>query len=227
MTRIRPILLSLLAAFAVSAVVSAPAFAVSPEWFVSGAKLTAKAPPEEKIAEETNEVTTDVLKWNGIEIVCTEKDIIEGFIKNSTENGAKGIIFEGCTVEKPGPGKCAVFSNAVVPVQGKIEVEPLTSTLEGTGLNPKVKFAPVGPVGTAFTTFKIKNISGCPSTVIGTYIVKGTATTGAISAPNTEQTEHVLKFTGTSSNLTIGGLAAEFIAEEGLALATGNNWSIQ
>lgn len=223
MSRLRFFVMTLLAVVAASGLASASASATTPEWFVSGAKLGGGF---EELAKTTTVTENFKLLYHAkeIEVECKKISFKETsskvgtLIENSKAVSSDSIKFEECELKKPSLN-CKLQS-------AEIATGAVGGVLEGTtAANAFVKFAPRAP-STEFAKFKLEG-TGC-GVLSGSYIVKGFTQTSAISAPGTEQKEHVLSFNEANpGNLKVGGEAVEeFKGKVGVTLKSTHNWSI-
>jgi hypothetical protein len=193
--RIRLIMLSLVAVFAMSGVAAVAAQAESPEWWVNGAALGAGF---EEIKEESKTASEAFkLRWhsNEVEVKCTKVKAEKTFIENQKIASAKSVKFEGCTLEKP--VGCTLTS-------GEIKTGEVTGLLEGPVATAKVKFVPRATENKKFATFSIA--TGC-GVLTGAYTVTG-FTIASVVEPETAAVEKTLAFTE-ATNLKVGGLVPE------------------
>ena len=234
MTRIRLILLSMLAVFAASAIASASASAAGSEKDTPEGTLPVFC--SKGLADEDELGTTKVTSTGGIfklevtgepSLECTaETD--EATI-NSTETVAGTdskvkIKFTGCTVK--GNPKCTV-QDSINKTIGTIEPVLLKSKLKALGGKIYDVFAP--EAGTTFVTVEVKNKGTETCVVKGTFKVEGeacglTSETLAKEAPlnSSKAIEEECK---AAKKLELGKKAAFLNGESKQKLASGEEWA--
>jgi len=231
MPKIRSIILSLLAVFAVSAAVSASS-ASAVGWTVCKEVATGgefknhlckekgttaenkwkdvelKAGETFGLAEKTK-VSASKIRFhkNEIEMTCTEVTVQKGLIIGTNSNSAKSITFKKCTVNKP--AGCELEG-------GEIKTSEIESVLNNT--STEVEFKPKGT--TTFATFKLKG-AAC-GLLAGAYSVKGT-TVGKIAKSAECLPEHALEIKEAPSKLTVAGEAVGLF-EQNIGLSLENGW---
>lgn len=153
MSRIRILLVSLVAVFTVGLLTSALASAANPAWKVQGVKLGAQVKKQIKITAGVTNLTGKVATENS-KITC-EKAVVEGaYIEgNGTgagQDGATTITFTGCT--NIGPTSCTITepihtkqlkSHLVTYGAGQGKIGDLYEPSQGT------EFASIGFHGTS------------------------------------------------------------------------------
>jgi len=210
MSKVKVAFMVLVAIVAISAVASAAASAAEAGWMVEGKNLAAG------VREEVNPVVgKDVnyfLSGGGVEVECTTLKVESGYIEGTNKNGAKSLLFSGCTAKT---ANC-VLSNAAIstlPVLSEATLDPPNA------LAAVVVFK---PEGTVFATFKFE---GEKCSLAGVKAVSGTQ---AVLAPNgaDENTEHlVTAIELKAGELKIGSAAAKLTGAGILSLKSGKPWS--
>ncbi len=212
MSRVKIVLLSLLAVFAVSAAASATASASATHVYkIEGTEL---ASGSEAIEGDslTGGLETKIAKLNTV-LICQE-DIVKGEIKPKGESTAI-VEFKNCyLVEKNKEGKKTFLTACSVkePVEAKANDELTEHSIDVfKGSGEKEKFAEV----------EIKG-EGCA--LNGKYEVLGSQTC-AIPESEFEKAVHSLICTPAGSKLTFGKEAAQLFGEEQVKLKSGKNFS--
>ena len=197
MSKLRLILLSMLAVFAFSAVASSAAMA-APEWTRNGVAITKTEKVTYKLKAGTDATLEDAtLK---ITIKCTAVKGKSAQVEVAGKD--KGItVFEGCTTNI---AKCEV-------VKGEIKTETLTTKLSEEGTKVLDTFSP--PASGIFAVIKLKG-TGCPITSAN---VTGTVTS-VMGAPGPTITA---AFPGPGTNLKLAETPATFSAQVETAYEAG------
>ncbi len=205
MSKIKLIMLSMLAVFALSAAASASASAFS--FLVLGKKLTGAE--EETIKSTSGE---SVLETVGTKIVCAES-AGTGTIKAGGSSTYQ-ITFSTCSVSKP--ANCAVAQPIVVDGPDQLSLVPAGTLTDS--------FSPL--TGKPFVTLTFSN-SGGTCSIAGAQEVTGEAV-GIVVGGETVKTTGELSFTNTSgSSLQLAGVTAKFKSTQKLTLAgmVGGSWA--
>ncbi len=205
MSKIKLIMLSMLAVFALSAAASASASAFS--FLVLGKKLTGTE--EETIKSTSGE---SVLETVGTKIICAESE-------GSGNLKAEGltlyhITFLTCSVSKP--ANCAVSQPILVDGFDHLLLVPTGTIID--------LFSPLP--GKPFVTLTFSN-SGGTCSIAGAQEVTGEAA-GIVVGGETVKTTGELSFTNTSgSSLQLAGVTAKFKSTQKLTLAgmIGGSWA--
>lgn len=205
MSRMKVLLIALLAALALCALTSASASALS--WKMESKELTGK----ETLKESTPLPKAAKFSGDGIEVSCTKLAAKKAFIEGPTGGGAESLVFTGCTV----PAESSVCEVE----KGEVKTKEVTAKLEA---GVKITFAPKGE---EFATLKVIAKSGETCSVAEEYKVTGSVTGNAVDAAS-ERKEQPLAFTTSSgSNMKIGGKASTFTGEMTLSLGSAKTWS--
>jgi len=223
MTRIRLILLSMIAVLGISAAASvASAAAAEPltRYSVEGiGEIT------ESLAIEGNVGTAQLnglVLGNKLMIECTENKLISGSIKPTGKSEGE-INFAKCTVflikskKESQAGKCAV----VEPI--KFNFTDLL--IVGPGGLIEDEFKPTGAENN-FVTIEIKKVGeeGCP--IAGKYETKGSYVASLGAEGEVLKTEHELVFTSTGSKVKLGKEPASFTNRTTIKLVDGKSWLV-
>jgi hypothetical protein len=214
MSRVRPLLISLLGAVALGAILAPIASAASPEWWIEKSLF---GEGKEALAETTAVTTPFKLGASAKEgsvkfvIECEGVKLKKAAIEGPSSRSEEAVIFEKCiAVGKP---ECTVAT---------IESKPLMAALEGSPGAITLKFKPKSGSEIAAYT-----ISGAKCAVAGSYRADGTMICN-YSGVETESSEHPLEFTSTSgSKVTVGGIPVEFTGTDKVHLASNKLWSAQ
>jgi len=200
MSRLKAVLLSLVAVFAFSAVAAASASAHS--YWVSGTELLEG---EKREVEGTS--GTSLLVAAELTVICT-RDVFTGTIKGGGDSTAT-VKFTECSVEAA--PRCAVTE----PIEFNVG-DHLTSFEEkiGDAFEPEA--------GGTFVTIKV---TGGECSLAGKYEVKGKQQCGLGANAEREQEEHEIVCTPAGSELKFGKKAATFEGTDKVKLKGGGNWS--
>ncbi|HSZ70602.1 MAG TPA: hypothetical protein VK756_09590 [Solirubrobacteraceae bacterium] len=203
MSRVKAIMLCLLAALAVSATATSLA-AASPSWWVLGSLLKGTA----AVAETTNVTKAFEIQTSVISFECTKARVKEGLTEAPNKVRDQSEIFEGCSTSDP---ECTI---------GTTDSTPLKATLETISEATKLKFEPQS--GTTLATFKI---SGASCALEGTYALIGTMICN-YPGVEVESLEHPLEFTPLSgSKVKINSESAVFSGTDKVSLLSKFLWS--
>jgi hypothetical protein len=181
-SKIRVILLGVVAACALSALASASASAAKPQWFIGGAEFHGTETVTAK-AETAFTLTSSLTGGAKVVISCTGINAPKSEIFKDNEDASEKIVFTTCTVTEP--AKCVVPASITTSKIATLGQEAGTSEVFD-------KFSPSGT-----ETFVTIPVTGCAGE--GNYAVKGTARC-AEAAPATETTSKNCAFTTTSGN---------------------------
>jgi len=210
MSRIRIIMLSMLAVFAVSAIASAPASAA--HFCVVKGEKCEKFTGTKEVTDKNVSGKTFVLKSTlaGIEIVITCKALTStGTITEPGATDTDSQSFTECTVTKPAENGCLV--NSPGKAAGTIEVsKTVTKLVEAYENNKKEKIKALAdefkPENQTFVEIVISN---CSTTALnGTFPVKGVDFGNCTGSHGT-----ILMFSASSSDLTFDGNVASLTGE--------------
>jgi len=215
MSRMKFILLGLLAAFAVSAVASASASAATHNFKIEG-KTVGTGEKEELIVQSKAGLFESAIAGTKTTITCQE-DI--GGVSTIEEKGKSKFELKfknGCLFWEVKEGKKAVLTACKVkePILAKGEDE-----LSGGTGNPVEEFKEKGTE--AFTTIEIE---GGSCAFAKKFEVKG-STTCALPEAAVEEATHEIICTGVGSNLKFGGEAAYLYTTEWLNLKSLKGFS--
>jgi hypothetical protein len=219
-TRIRLILMSLLAVFAVGAVASASASATVCEpldkegewtWCSAAKEITSPVEGTSGVSKLESEVGGKKLT-----IECTA-DTFKGTLEDpepSKLDGASSgeIKFTGCSVV--GVAKCTVHEPIEFKFKDQLINKPPTK--------PEDEFKP--NEGETFVEIKIE---GAECAIKGTLKVKGTQKCNLDTTFETEQKEHELICTPAGSKLKLGEKEAKFTSTEKVKRVGGGVWSVR
>src|ERR1035438_2938765 len=210
MNRIRLLMISILAALAITAIATTTASAAS--FSVTGA---ASALLLETVIVTNNSVLT---AEGQPEIECTKISVKGGHFENGSSTATiAGIKFWGCK-DNSNPTKCEINT---------IETKPITVTLvAGTQAHfTKEEFKPT--TGTEFTNFKLKNKGEASCGIIASLVVNGKATSNEENNSN-QQTTHTLGFniTTKTGELFYAEKPASLKGNGVLTLTSGLKWSL-
>jgi hypothetical protein len=219
MTRIRLIMLSLFAIFAMSAVASSSASALEYHWWVAGNPVVGTEKFEfsdiEPVAEGGNR-SVIVYHNKEIQIECPEISFVnklgeetgesnpnppdtllsEAFIEGPNGGSIHQVQFSGCVVVKPALPGCALAPTGEDDISTLPVIVTLSKTTGVVTLTPKE---------TNFASFKLNASCGV---LAGEYKVKG-STAFTISEPESCKEVHKITFKEEPSKLIIAGLAVE------------------
>jgi hypothetical protein len=202
-----------LAMLVVSAVLASSAAATTPQWIVEGSPLAAGA--KEPLAESTKVTETFAIKSTvsgvSLKVACTGMTLHGARIVGEQTRIDEHFKMEGCTFT--GPPNCSVPS--------AIELESLTSMLEGSSGSFKLKFVPTvaGPVMTI-------NISGAGCAIAGAFVVKGTMSCN-YPGVETEAKNHLLEFSLTSGTELLHGTdKVTLTGKDEFWLTSNKNWKV-
>jgi hypothetical protein len=232
-SRIRVIVLSLFAVFALSAIVSASASAEVHWWISCHKTLTAGAGEfnnsacteaggtknftEKLLAGESAEfsealtVAASHITLNGIVVTCTGVRFGAGteptnaFMEGTNADRIKELQFTGCTVTTPATG-CGITNAGGIIKTGEIETS-LKEEPAGSG-KAIITFKPKAPA-TTFASLKFKAEAGC-KTLSGLTVVVSGETKAEIEKPAECLVGHNLLISEKPSKLT----ATEAVVEE-------------
>lgn len=215
MSRIRVIMLSMLAVFAVSAVASASASAAADVWTVAG--KTVEGTEKVSVVSEAAGQVAWKLGWNTFGVECKKATLNGGLLEKEGKASASSIAFEECTVTSPAK-ECEVEGKTITSSAG-------TGVGETSGTKHLLKITPTG--GT-FATFKLTG-AGC-GTAKGSHSAKGKVTCEAGESEALVETEAVThkllcNVTTASKELLVGEEPASLSGEGGLKLGSGALWS--
>jgi hypothetical protein len=205
----------LLAVLALSAVVASSATAASPEWWIAGSPLKAKATAA--VAETTNVTIPFSIKTSLVAWECGAIAVPNAFIEGEKTARLKAIVFKNCKVT--GTSGCTVPSTE--------ETHPLTATLEGTTKNYKLDFAPTTKKVLSEVTFSGTHCAVTDGEEERLLPVEGSM---ACNYPGveTESVDHLLEFTATSGSLLkLAGEEATFTGLDEFWLASKSKWSVK
>jgi hypothetical protein len=217
LSKLKIVLVSMLVLFAFAAVTSTASAAEA--WRVNGTTLTSSSLLTIALTAGLSAVNSLTWEAGAAEISCTSIDVESGWIKGPNLNGAKSIVFGGCTVAKP--LHCAVSG-------GSVSTGEVRSHLLET--KPEVTFEPLN--GTTFAELTIVTGSGGTCSLNGKKLkVKGKAN-GKVVSPTTESLLKEISFATGAGELTIG--ASETEQENALLTGTASlklelpnlNWSV-
>lgn len=198
MSKLRLILLSMLAVFAFSAVASSAALA-APEWTLNGKAITKTEKVTYKLKSATAVLEDATL---GVTIKCTALKGKSAQVEVAGKD--KGItFFEGCTINI---AKCEV-------TKGEVKTETLTTKLAEEGTETIDIFEP--PVSKIFAVIKLKG-TGCPLTSAN---VTGQVTS-VIKSP-LQGASLTTTFPGPKTALKLAGSPATFEAAVAVAYEGG------
>jgi hypothetical protein len=220
MSRIRLIMLSMLAVFAVSGVASASASAKG--WWVNNKAVAAGETFAFSGFEETVAATSFMVFHHGqIEVACPEMSFVNAAGEESHESGTTEVENTEAILEGTNAGHIheVQFSDCKVKIAANsgeerkekagceivlddISTGELTVSLSAT--TGKVTLKPKAP-STTFASFKLSE--GC-GVLAGEYKVKG-ETVFTISELETCQEKHKIAIEETPSKLTVAGEAVE------------------
>jgi hypothetical protein len=209
MSKLKFVLLCLLAAFAASAVSASSASAFS--WWIENSKaeeVILKEGEKELFNEEAVVHSPWILKWSGSEVVCDGADYDEGYIEGLVKLGAKAVSLT----------KCKVGESTTCAVEGeKLTTSELVGEIK-KGSGSKVTFE-LKPKKEPFAEFKLVNVSGKTCLLKGTYTIEGT-TGGEITNPKelTKEKSFLVQ-----DSLSVNKTAAEAKGEIGYSATKG--WS--
>jgi hypothetical protein len=197
MSKVRLVLLSMLAALAASAAVTATASAGMPAYTTPAGGLIAGLLLILSLTRNNARLTSKLAGVN-IEITCTHKHTV-GWIHNSINGDALGLVlahYLECTMPKPAAGNCKI-KNGLIHVHSRVLL-----LLNGKG-GYKEEYTPAE----GSNKFALIGVEGCNNSALnGEFEVTGTA----VAEVNNTTLE--LEFTETSgSNLKLGANAAQYI----------------
>jgi hypothetical protein len=199
MSKLRLILLSMLAVFAFSAVASSAALA-APEWTLNGKVITKTEKVTYKLKSGTEAVLKDATL--GVAIKCTALKGKSAQVEVAGKD--KGItVFEGCKVNIE---KCEV-------VKGEVKTETLTTKLAEEGTETIDIFEP--PASKTFAVIKLKG-TGCPLTS-----ARVTGSVSSVIQPPLHGTTVTTTFPGPKTALELAGSPATFEATVEVAYEAG------
>jgi hypothetical protein len=209
MTKMRVLLLSVVAACAFGAVVATAAQAH--EYLIEGKPFSGEAKLEEKTETETKNVLKGVPFGVSTEIQCSERKFGGGLLGGSPGDSTAKITFTGCTATKP--ANCTPSQPIVTDVDG---------VLEGVEGALETKFSP--PEGSSvFTEITLEgakcSLKGKPFKIEGTQNCE-------LPGAETSLVEHELSCKATKSALKAGGKTASFESDGAkLRLLSGDPFS--
>jgi hypothetical protein len=212
MSRIKLLLLSVMAVFAVAAVAVSEASAAAPNWVVNGTAFTGSESVLGLLSNGNASVQATLGSNVFTDLLCTAADATGTILGGNKDAAPNGITFSGCSMTTP--SGCTV-TNPIV-------VDAVTSTLlsnETVGLDT---WAPTS--GTEFTKL---TISGSACSIEGAY--KFTGQLQCEATLNTEAETFACLFNKNSGNgqLKFGPNTADFLAHFLFLLKgvnDGKNW---
>jgi hypothetical protein len=241
--RIRVLLVSLLAVFAVSAVASASASAhqymrctekplgLGPKWDNDVCNTMTKPPAERRweivsVANGTKvegtsgeSILKSELDFVKLTIKCS-KDTFSGDLDESGKSSHTVITYEGCALANPAGETCEV--NATLPTN---ELKDELVTGSGSRLEDKFESE-----GTHFIEIEIKQKSGKTCTPKGTYPITGSQTC-EVDKTNAEAetlaADHKIICSTTGSKLKLGPEKATYEGTATVGLQGGGNWAAE
>lgn len=207
------------AALVVVAGVSTALASGMPEWRVEAKVL--KSGEKKTLREELKVKESFTMERSGgFAITCSKLHSEEGSIEGPNKGAATALVFTGCV---PNSGNCEIEKE-------EFKTNPVSVTLEESGENIKLKFVPVENSKHeklfGIVTIKDKGVKSCAQA--GKLEISGsvTAETETKKEAETEQLEHVVRFTTTSGSvLKFGGEEAKLTGNGTLALNPSVLWS--
>ncbi len=213
MTRIKLIMLSMVAVLGVSAVASTSAFALETRWTVEGTTVTTETPVEGVVG--TAQLNSIILGQKII-IECTENTLSNAAIEK--EGKSKGEIkFKKCTVVTVAGGVRGALPKCVV--KEPIEFKFLDLLVAGPGGVLEDEFKP--STGEEFVTIHIENKGEEICTLRGVYEATGTYDASGGAEVEVSKTEHELVYTSTGSKVKLKKELAAFTNKTTLKLVSG------
>jgi hypothetical protein len=214
MFRVKLLLLSVMAVFAVAAVAVSEASAAAPNWVVNGTAFTGSESVLGLLSNGNASVEVTLGTNVFSDVLCTAADATGTILGGNKDADPKGITFTGCSISTP--SGCTV-TNPIV-------VNPMTSTLlsnETVGLDTWLPTS-----GTEFTKLVL---SGSTCSIEGSY--KFTGQLQCEGALNTEAETFACLFNKNSGNgqLKLGTAVADFLAHFLFLLKganDGKNWGV-
>ncbi len=203
MSRLRLILMGLLAALAVSAVASASASASALQWYVNGVLLSGVLKIEAK--QLGNAVLKGKIAGVSSEVVCTGLGDSGTIDNGGTPSLGLGLVlldYKECT--EPKPAGCSILNQLIITT-AKLDL----GTING---KPYALFLP-DPSGGAFTLIPVR---GCAEEA--NYTIEGELVGLVNNARQTIEFENK----GVNNKLNFGGKEAEFESDD-LLLMEGHD----
>lgn len=214
MSRLKLVLLSLMAVVALSAVATGSASAT--EFFNESGTLISSALLIKGLGG-TQILKGEPVAGTKVEISCTHLDV-HGSINNVSGMGLGLVLllYLTCTVIKPA-GKGCVVANG-----GNIHVPTLHVLAVGTSTAPEIEFAPEG--GTTFVNIVLEKCEGAFSGLNG----KNLPVTGkAFGQVNNATSEVSVDEVPPNSHLEFGGLQAEYVGKASLEMEGGGKIEVK
>ena len=235
MTKVRLLLLGVLAAVAVGSVSSSSALALSDSCpqasgflaiCIGGVANDETALPFTGVKEVGSASKLKVALLNNLEVECTgaaatgeETQTVLSVVAALKD---VRIDFTGCKIVGALATKCKLS-------QELIETVELKATIENGAVEAETKNLTFEPqAGTSFATFTVQEVSACPATVLGNKTAKGKVKATLDTCKGQSTTHAVLaNVTEASGELTVAGDAAEFVLAETVSLGGGGEWTLQ
>jgi hypothetical protein len=164
MSRVRLVLLSLVAVLSAAAMLASSASAISFQWNVSGKKLEAGQSREFTSSADGKFSLEGKVSGSASLLLSTELNVLKGakIIGGVPGTNEETVVFKGVTVDKP--ANCGVLQTATAP--GVVQTTLLkTEIVEGTNGEGKgngtvdILFTPKTTGTELFTTFELTGVS--------------------------------------------------------------------